>query len=287
MIDSMLPLTIAVMGGISILLLVLSCVPGKNPLAERIERMTQVNERSYDTRLARFEAIIAGESQSTLQGRLLAAGWYNVTPFAFALRGLSGLAFGAAIGALAYVALPVKAVGIVAGVALALVCWRLPKISLDRAIAKRRAAVDRSLPDFLDLLSATVRAGLALSAALIQAAEATVGPLRQELNSAQAEIRLGRPRAEALQAMAQRVGDPQLSAMVSTIVQAETLGANIASVLNELAIDSRHRRWTLAEERASQLPIKMLIPMAFLMMPSLYVMIFGPVLAHVVKVMVH
>jgi tight adherence protein C len=118
---------------------------------------------------------------------------------------------------------------------------------------------------------------------MVQAVDAAVGPLKSELETTLAEIRLGRARADALQAMAARVNEPQVQMLVTGIVQAEALGSNISTMLHELAIDSRQRRWVLAEERAAQLPIKMLIPMAFLMMPSIYVMIFGPLAAHVLS----
>jgi len=135
--------------------------------------------------------------------------------------------------------------------------------------------------DFLDMLASTVRAGLALSSALLQAVDVTFGALENELRSALAEIGLGRERSAALRSMAERINEPQLSTAVTAIVQAEKLGANVSAVLHELAVDSRHHRWTVAEERAARLPIQMLIPMALLMIPSLYVMIFGPIVANI------
>jgi tight adherence protein C len=273
---------IAIMGAASAFCLLISFFPSRNPLALRIQAM-QVPEVDPNKRQARFERIFAGENTGKLQARLIEAGWYTVSPFQFALRGLAGMGFGACAGVALYFVLPVKAFAPLLGLGLALVGWRLPKIALDRAIKVRKAAIDVSLPDYVDLLAATVQAGLALNAAMLQAVDAAVGPLKSELEATLAEIRLGRSRAEALQAMAARVNEPQVQMLVTGIVQAEALGSNISTMLHELAIDSRQRRWTLAEERAAQLPIKMLIPMAFLMMPSLYVMIFGPLAAHVIN----
>lgn len=274
---------IAVTGGISIFLLALSFIPSKNPLALRVEKMQQVSDRVHGVRMARFQSIVAGESTGGLRARLLEAGWYHVTPAAFALRGLSGLGIGLCVGVLLFALLPVKAVAIVLGGLVALIGWRFPKIALDRAIKTRKIAIDRALPDFLDLLSATVQAGLALNGAMIQATEAAVGPLHDELSSALAEIRLGRSRAESLRSMADRANEPQLETMVTAILQAEMLGSNVASMLRELSLETRNRRWVLAEERAARLPILMLFPMAFLMLPALYIAIFGPVLATFVK----
>jgi tight adherence protein C len=268
----------------------LSFVPARNPLAVRLTRLEQLTERSTMRRLSRIDEIIGAERRSQLRDRLNNAGWYEVTPAAMVLRGIGGLTAGIAVALLLYFFLPLKPIGTVLGVPvkpialllgvfIVILAWRAPKIALDRAIAARRERIIRELPDFLDILAATVRAGLALSGALIHAAEVTTGPLRDELQATLSEIRLGRPRADALQAMANRINEPQTSIMVTSVVQAERLGANLATVLHELALDTRNRRWTLAEERAAQVPIKMIFPMGLLMLPALYVMIFTPVVA--------
>jgi tight adherence protein C len=173
--------------------------------------------------------------------------------------------------------------GTIIGVLVALVGWRVPSIMLSQAIKARKESIGRDLPEFLDLLSTTVQAGLSLNAAMIQSADATTGPLHSELTSTLSEIRLGRSREEALNAMADRANENSLTMTVSAIVQAEKLGTDLTDVLHELAKESRDRRWMRAEEKAAQLPIKMIIPMALFMIPSLYLMIFGPVIAEFVE----
>lgn len=257
----------------------ISLMPTRNPLAARIARLARVTERSTSTRVERIESIIKAETRSRLRDRLNAAGWYQVATGSLILRGAAGLLGGASLAVLLWFLLPNKAVALILGVLVAAVGWRAPKIALDRAIKARRARIARDLPDFLDILAATVRAGLALNGALVHAAESVAGPLHEELASALAEIRLGRPRSDALQGLAARVDEPQTRTMVTSIVQAERLGANLATVLHELALDTRNQRWMLAEERAAQIPIKMIFPMALLMLPSLYIMIFTPVVA--------
>jgi tight adherence protein C len=276
-------LLVALCGAAAAFLLAFSFIPARNPLAERIEKMQRVNEPSHAKRMERFAQILAGEPSSRTRARLAEAGWYRTTPATLALRSLGGLGVGVAVAVVLMLILPNRALALGAGAGVALLAARLPKIALDRAIVARKNALERELPDFLDILSTTVQAGLALSAALIQAADATRAPLQDELRSALAEIRLGRPRGEALAAMAERTNEPQIRSMVTSIVQAESLGANIAEVLRELAIETRNRRWMRAEERAAQLPIKMLFPMALLMLPALYVMIFGPVAAELTR----
>ena len=96
------------------------------------------------------------------------------------------------------------------------------------------------------------------------------------------QVDLARVQGNILNAMAERVNEESTTTMVTAIVQAERLGANLSVVLNELAREIRDRRWSRAEERAASLPVKMLLPMGLFMIPSLYLMIFGPVIARVV-----
>jgi tight adherence protein C len=135
------------------------------------------------------------------------------------------------------------------------------------------------MPDWLDTVSSTVEAGTALNAALAMSLDAIHGPLADELREVLADVRIGRSRADALTAMAQRVRQVDLSSTVTAMVQTERLGGNIGHVLDELAAEARHRRLSRAEELAAQLPVKMVIPMALFMLPALMVMIFGPVVA--------
>ena len=257
----------------------LSLVPTRSPLMDRLERLEAVSEHMPAARLERIEKIISAERRSKLRDRLIAAGWYQVSPGAFLLREFGALAAGSALALISVFFAPNKTLAISVGILLALVVSRIPSIVLDRAIARRRQSIARSLPDFLDLLAATVRAGLALNSALVYATQSQSGPLRQEFGSALAEIRLGRPRSEALLSLSDRIGESQLAAAILTIVQAEELGANLSHVLHTLAAEVRDSRWLRAEETAARLPVKMVFPMALLMLPSLYIMIFGPLIA--------
>lgn len=270
---------IAACGAASAFCFAISLVPAPNPMAVRLHKLDALKERGASKRLQRIEQIVGDEKRSRLQDRLNAAGWYHVSPGAMMLRGIGGIAGGLALTLLLLTIMPEKLLALLIGILALAVAWRAPKIALDRAIAARRDRVARQLPDFLDLLAATVRAGLALNGALVHATDAVTGPLQDELKSALAEIRLGRPRGEALHAMAERLNEPQTRTMVTSVVQADRLGANLATILHELAVDTRNRRWMLAEERAAQLPIKMIFPMALLMLPSLYVIMFTPLVA--------
>ena len=276
------PFAVAGCGAISAFLIAFSIIPAKSPMAKRLKKLERIDEKSLAVRFTMIEQIVSKERQSTLQQRLIEAGWYGVTPLAMTMRGIGALGIGIAISLTTILLFGANVFGVLIGAFGGLVAWRIPAIMLSRALKARKEDIQRQLPDFLDFLGSTVQAGLALNAALVQAADATTGALHEEIDSVLSEIRLGRPRIDAFNAMAERVNEESTTTMVTAIVQAERLGANLSVVLNELAREIRDRRWSRAEERAASLPVKMLLPMGLFMIPSLYLMIFGPVIARVV-----
>ena len=279
----LLPIAIAIVGAASIFLIAMSMVPATNVLQTRMRKLERVDEPSLPQHTIIVNQIVSTERKSVLQGQLNEAGWYEVTPAALAIRGLGAFGIGLSVGCLLIFFLHNNVLGAIIGVLVAMISWRVPSFFLSRAIKARKESIGRDLPEFLDLLSTTVQAGRSLNAALIQATDATTGPLHSELTSTLAEIRLGRSREEALNAMADRANENSLTMTVSAIVQSEKLGTDLTDVLHELAKESRDRRWMRAEEKAAQLPILMIIPMALFMIPSLYLMIFGPVIAEFIE----
>jgi tight adherence protein C len=275
------PYTVAGCGAVSAFLIAVSAFPSQSPMAARIKKLERVSEKSVSQRVTIIEQIVSKERHSRLQQRLVEAGWYGVTPLAMTMRGIGALGIGLVAALTLMFFFDNSTLGVLIGVFTALVGWRMPSIMLARALKTRKESIQRELPDFLDLLGSTVQAGLALNAALVQAVDATNGALHEELTSLLAEIRLGRPRADAFNALAERVNEESVTTMVTAIVQAERLGSNLSDVLRELAKETRDRRWLRAEEKAAQLPVKMILPMALFMIPSLYLMIFGPVVARV------
>jgi tight adherence protein C len=155
-----------------------------------------------------------------------------------------------------------------------------PLSMLQRAIEARKQQVQRALPDFLDMVASTVTAGLSVNAALGYAIDAAPGALGDELKEALSEVRLGRARADALKAAAKRLNQPEFTTTISAITQAERLGANVSKVLGELSDDVRNHRIMIVEEHAAKLPVMMVFPMAFFFLPSLFVMIFGTLVAN-------
>jgi tight adherence protein C len=272
---------IAIMFATSAFLFAVSLVPSKSAVKKRLEEMEGVKfTPEPGGRAAAFERLFNEKQRTRLQQQLFEAGWYTVTPAKMGLRIVSGFGFGITLGLTfgTYVhrfdALFVFIIMVFA------VCGAyIPYYSLKAAITKRKAEIHRALPDLLDMLATTVQAGLAFNAALGYATEVARGALGEEMRAVLSEVRLGRGRADALRSMAERVRVPEVSTSVTAVVQAERLGSNLASVLEELAEDTRNKRMVRAEELAQLMPVKMVIPMALFMLPALFVMIFGGVAA--------
>ncbi|HZW54056.1 MAG TPA: type II secretion system F family protein, partial [Candidatus Elarobacter sp.] len=212
------PYAVAGCGAVSAFMIAVSVFPARSPMAARLKKMERINEKSVHQRIKLIDQIVTKERHSRLSQQLVEAGWYGVTPAAMTLRGLGALGIGVVACLISLLLLDGNVLGILIGAFSALVAWRIPAIALSRAVKKRKESIRRDLPDFLDFLGSTVQAGLALNAALVQAADATRGALHDELTSMLAEIRLGRPRADAFNALADRVNEDSTTTMVTAIV---------------------------------------------------------------------
>jgi tight adherence protein C len=227
--------------------------------------------------------LLSGVDKTAITAKLAEAGWYKTSVTTFVASRL--ICFIVVTSATAFTLAMLHQTSllyIVFGVGLSIFGVTIPSFALDAAIAKRKTAIGNRLPDFLDMVSTTVEAGVALNAALTIATASIKGPLAEELEIVLSDVRLGRNRADAFNAMSQRVHQVDLSSLVMAIVQTERLGGNIGHVLDELADEARSRRLQRAEEIAAALPVKMVVPMALFMLPALFVMIFAPVVAQLI-----
>jgi tight adherence protein C len=164
----------------------------------------------------------------------------------------------------------------------AVVGYLLPEFWLGRRIKARRKAILLAIPDTLDLLTISVRAGLGFDAALAKVVEKTVGPLSDEFRRGLAEIRVGKSRREALRDIVARTNVPALSNFIGAIIQAEQLGVSISKVLQVQSEQLRIERRQRAEEMAAKAPIKMLFPLVGCIFPSLFIVILGPAIILIV-----
>ncbi|MDQ3435712.1 MAG: type II secretion system F family protein [Actinomycetota bacterium] len=167
-------------------------------------------------------------------------------------------------------------VGIGSTVALVLLGFFAADLAIYQIAYNRRAQVRKDLPDALDLLTITVEAGLAFDAALTQVSRNTDGPLAEEFTRVLQEMQIGKSRGEALTAVSARVNIPELNSFVTAVMQADALGIPIATVLRIQAKEMRIKRSQRAEESAMKVPVKILFPLIFCIMPALFVVIMGP-----------
>ncbi len=168
--------------------------------------------------------------------------------------------------------------GLVLAVAGAGIGYLGPEFWLGRRIRARQKQILLAIPDALDLLTISVRAGLGFDAALGKVTEKMVGPLSDEFRRALAEIRVGKARRDALRDIVARTEVPALTNFIGAVIQAEQLGVSISKVLQVQSEQLRIERRQRAEELAAQAPIKMLFPLVGCIFPSLFVVILGPAL---------
>jgi tight adherence protein C len=166
--------------------------------------------------------------------------------------------------------------GLVFGGIGAVMGWFGPDLLLRSKTAARQKAIQKALPDALDLLVISVEAGLGFDAALQRMVDKKDNPLTREFARVIAEMRVGRSRREALKDMVARTQVPDLNNFVGAILQAEQLGVSVTKVLTVQAEQMRTIRRQRAEEKAAQLQLKMLLPIAIFIFPSLCIVIIGP-----------
>jgi tight adherence protein C len=277
----MIIVAIALLGTVSAFLFAISLVPQKSPLKKTLEELEARGMQRDSKGLRTFDKLFSKERRGRLLRKLMEAGWYTVTPAQMGARmvaaGCAGLILSFVLFEFIHVKLPMA---IVISMVMGAGAAYYPLSRLERACEARKVQVQKSLPDFLDMVATTVQAGLSVNAALGYSIDAAPGALGDEIKATLSEIRLGRSRSDALRGAAERLQQQQFSTTVTAITQAERLGTNISKVLNELAEDVRNQRIMLVEEHAAKLPVKMVFPMALFMLPAIFVVIFGALVAN-------
>jgi tight adherence protein C len=155
--------------------------------------------------------------------------------------------------------------------------WFGPELLLRSKTRARQKQIQRALPDALDLLVISVEAGLGFDAAIQRLVEKRSDALATEFARVLAEMRVGRSRRDALKDMVARTQVPDLNNFVGAILQAEQLGVSVTKVLTVQAEQMRVVRRQRAEEKAAQLQLKLIFPLAIFIFPALCVVIMGPV----------
>lgn len=203
-------------------------------------------------------------------------------PWNLDLNGLLALKvlslFAVLLGVVLVAALGFLPVGWLVPVAIvaALIAYYLPNLILVRWLSERKKRISRSLPDFIDLLTVTVEAGLALESAIARIASRVRGPLGEELLITLHHMRVGESREVALRALAGRCGVKELETFISTLIQAMKLGTPLGQILRTQAVAIRTARRQSIEQAAQKAPTKMLFPLLLCIFPVMFVVILGP-----------
>lgn len=159
----------------------------------------------------------------------------------------------------------------------------IPDLWLNGKGNARRLDITRALPDALDLLTISVEAGLGFDQSLMKVVEKTKGALSSEFGKTLLEVRMGKPRREALKDMATRVDVPDLNQFISALVQADKLGVSIGNVLRVQSDQMRNKRRQRAEETAMKAPLKMSFVLVFFVLPALLIVLLGPAAINVIE----
>jgi tight adherence protein C len=169
-----------------------------------------------------------------------------------------------------------SAASILSTVLAGFIGYVLPDVVLAHLAENRQREIANRLPDTLDQLSICIEAGLGFDAALARTAKSGKGPLAAEIAQLLQEVRVGVPRRDALEMMVARTEVADLRQFVHAVTQAETYGVPISRVLRSQATEQREKRRFRAEERAMKLPVKVVFPLVFCIMPTLFIVVLGP-----------
>jgi len=161
-------------------------------------------------------------------------------------------------------------------VGVTVVAYFLPELLLYSRGQERQETIGLELADTLDQMTIAVEAGLGFESAMSRAGQNGKGPLAEELVRTLQDIAVGQPRREAYLALAERTGVTDLRRFIGAIVQADAYGVSIADVLRTQAQQMRLKRRQRAEEKAMQIPVKVIFPLILCILPTLFIVLLGP-----------
>jgi tight adherence protein C len=151
---------------------------------------------------------------------------------------------------------------------------------------RRQKQIRRGLPNALDLMVVSVESGLGLDQAVVQVAkelESAHPEVSEEFSLMNLELKAGKRRIEALRNLADRTDVPDLKKLVAVLIQADRFGTSIAATLRNHAEFMRVQARQVAEEKAAKLGVKLVFPIFFCILPSLFIVTVGPMAMKVVR----
>jgi tight adherence protein C len=287
-----LALLAVVLSGVAIAAVAWGVVLPRTRMAARMEQLTaygylsdaappaivEAPNRGLVTSIAvgigeRLAARTGRTTEAELRHDLLAAGLYSTSPRALVGYRVLGAITAATLGALAGGSAGLR---LLMALVLAALGWILPLTYVRRKGRLRATVIDRDLPNMIDQVVVTLEAGVGFASSLQLAADRLAGPLGVEMRLTLQEQRMGLPLSQSLTHLRDRVNSPNVRSFTRAVTQGERLGVSIGAIMRDLAIDMRKRRRQSAEEQASKAPVKILIPLVFFILPSLFIVLLGP-----------
>jgi tight adherence protein C len=255
---------------------------GAAPASARQGKLPKLHLReSIDALAGKIGELLSGRfksmSEENLRRILQGAGFYTVQPRRFVgYQALGTVVLGALFVWFVLAGSTNPLLGIIVVVTAVLCGWSLPLTFVKRRARMRGERIDLDMPELIDMLVATVEAGIAFSSSLQMAAKRFRGPLGEELRLTLQEQSMGLGLNQALDNMLQRQNTPSVRAFVRSLIQGERLGVSIGQNLRNLSHEMRTIRRQLAEERAQKAPVKLVFPVVLLIFPALFVVTLGP-----------
>lgn len=208
---------------------------------------------------------------------LTAAALYDVSPeMVHGYRALAALLFPSALLFCAETTGGASGITLLVAIALGVGGWYFPAAAIQMRGQRRLNEIDRDLPDLIDLLTATMEAGMGFAASLELVAGRFRGALGEELRLTQQQQKLGVSNNQALKDMVERCDTGSMRSFVRTLRTAESMGVSIGPSMRELAHDVRRRRRQSADARMRKAPVKLLFPLIFLIFPALLIEVMYP-----------
>ncbi len=167
---------------------------------------------------------------------------------------------------------------------LGLVGTMMPEVRIAQVAEDRQRAIELELPDLLDRLTISMEAGLGFDSALAHVVADKSGPCHDEFRRVLQDLQLGVPRDTALASLSERTTVADLRLVVSAILQSGRYGLPLSNVLRVQTIELRDKRWARAQERAMKIPVKVLLPLIFCILPTLFLVLIGPALLRASRV---
>jgi tight adherence protein C len=250
-------------------------LPSEDHLAARPPLGRSIN--AFAEGVGRAAIARAGTLTPMPSRELASAGFYRVTVEAFhGYRVLAAVILPSLVMLEAIAGGKSGALAVALAALAAVFCWVLVGAFVRHRSEIRLNAVDRELPELIDVLIATLEAGLGFAGSLQLVAGRFEGPLGDELRLAQQEQRMGLATNQALGHILERSDTPAVRSFVRAVVQGETLGVSIGTMMRNLALEMRTRRRQAAQERVQKAPLKMLFPLIFLIFPAMLIVLLYP-----------